>query len=100
HPRARRGRPPHHRLDVANRHGRSRRRDKVTAMTAHPSPMSRKATALLGALIAAAAAATAAPAGATPDLTKVPVRYDLTGTGVAGYITYQTQNGQAHATNA
>lgn len=69
-------------------------------MIAHPSPMSRKAAALLGALIAAAAASTAAPAGATPDLTKVPVRYDLTGTGVAGYITYQTQNGQAHATNA
>ncbi|KLO31109.1 transmembrane protein MmpS5 [Mycolicibacter heraklionensis] len=39
-------------------------------------------------------------AGATPDLTKVPVRYDLTGTGVASYITYQGQNGQAHATNA
>jgi hypothetical protein len=63
--------------------------------------MRRKATTLLfGALVASATVAGVAPAGATPDLTKVPVRYDLTGTGVAGYVTYQTQNGQAHATNA
>lgn len=66
-----------------------------------PARMPRKATPLLfGALIVAATVAGVAPAGATPDLTVVPVRYDLTGTGVAGYITYQTQNGQAHATNA
>lgn len=72
-------------------------------MTVHPSPvpMRRKATTLLfGALVASATVAGVAPAGATPDLTLVPIRYDLTGTGVAGYVTYQTQNGQAHATNA
>ncbi|WP_286134927.1 MmpS family transport accessory protein [Mycobacterium sp. UM_Kg1] len=72
-------------------------------MTAHPAPvrMPRKATSLLfGALVASAAIAGAGAAGATPDHTRVPVRYDLTGTGVAGYITYQGQNGQAHATNA
>ena len=63
--------------------------------------MPRNATMLLlGALTAAATVAGVGPAGAVPDLTQVPVRYDLTGTGVAGYITYQTQNGQAHATNA
>ncbi|ORB03329.1 hypothetical protein BST33_04025 [Mycolicibacter minnesotensis] len=62
--------------------------------------MPRKAMSLLfGALIASAAIVGAGSAGAEPDRTKVPVRYDLTGTGVAGYITYQTQNGQAHATN-
>lgn len=55
---------------------------------------------LLGALVASATIAGAGTAGATPDLTRVPVRYDLTGTGVASYITYQVQNGQAHATNA
>lgn len=54
---------------------------------------------LAGVLIASAAVAGAGSAGATPDNTKVPVRYDLTGTGVAGYVTYQVQNGQAHATN-
>lgn len=71
-------------------------------MTADPSPirMPRKAMSLLlGALIASATLAGAGSAGAEPDRTKVPVRYDLTGTGVASYITYQTQNGQAHATN-
>jgi hypothetical protein len=63
--------------------------------------MRRKATTLLfGALVASATVAGVAPAGAAPDLTLVPIRYDLTGTGVAGYVTYQTQNGQAHATNA
>lgn len=41
----------------------------------------------------------AAPAGALPDRTVVPVRYDLTGTGVAGYVTYQTNDVQSHATN-
>ncbi|GFG84939.1 hypothetical protein MALGJ_16150 [Mycolicibacter algericus] len=55
---------------------------------------------LFGVLVASATVAGVTPAGATPDLTLVPVRYDLTGTGVAGYITYQTQNGQSHATNA
>ncbi|MGB5794401.1 MAG: MmpS family transport accessory protein [Mycolicibacter algericus] len=72
-------------------------------MTVHPSPVRtpRKATMLLfGVLVASATVAGVTPAGATPDLTLVPVRYDLTGTGVAGYITYQTQNGQSHATNA
>ncbi|MDD7814589.1 MmpS family transport accessory protein [Mycolicibacter sinensis] len=71
-------------------------------MTAHPSPVRtpRKAMSLLsGVLLAAAALAGVPSAGATPDHTKVPVRYDLSGTGVAGYVTYQTQNGQAHATN-
>ncbi|OBI24487.1 hypothetical protein EHH44_01800 [Mycolicibacter terrae] len=68
-------------------------------MTAHPSP-ARKAMSLLGGALVASAAFTGVPsAGATPDHTKVPVRYDLSGTGVAGYVTYQTQNGQAHATN-
>jgi len=62
--------------------------------------MPRKAMSLLlGALVASAALAAAGSAGATPDRTKVPVRYDLTGTGVAGYITYQSQDGQRHATN-
>lgn len=71
-------------------------------MTVHPSPvrMPREAMSLLlGALVASAALAGVPSAGATPDQTKVPVRYDLTGTGVAGYLTYQGQNGQAHATN-
>lgn len=71
-------------------------------MTVHPSPvrMRRKATSLLlGALVASATIAGAPSAGATPDHTLVPVRYDLTGTGVAGYVTYQTRNGQSHATN-
>lgn len=54
---------------------------------------------LAGVLVASATIAGAPSAGATPDHTKVPVRYDLSGTGVAGYVTYQTQNGQAHATN-
>ncbi|OMC08247.1 hypothetical protein A5735_02025 [Mycolicibacter heraklionensis] len=63
--------------------------------------MRRKAmTLLIGALVASATIAGAGAAGATPDHTRVPVRYDLTGTGVASYITYQSQNGQAHATNA
>lgn len=71
-------------------------------MTVHPSPVRtrRRATSLLlGVLLASAAVAGVPAAGATPDHTKVPVRYDLTGAGVAGYVTYQTQNGQAHATN-
>lgn len=72
----------------------------MTAMVFNPSParMGHKAAALL--LIAPAAIVGAVPAGAMPDHTKVPVRYDLSGTGIAGYITYQTRNGQAHATNA
>ncbi|MGV0626335.1 MmpS family transport accessory protein [Mycolicibacter minnesotensis] len=72
-------------------------------MTAHPSPvqMRRRAMSLLlGTLVASAAIAGAGSAGASPDRTKVPVRYDLTGTGVASYITYQTQSGQSHATDA
>jgi len=71
-------------------------------MTVHPSPvrMPRKTTSLLvGVLIASATIAGIPAAGATPDRTKVPVRYDLTGTGVASYVTYQVQNGQAHATD-
>lgn len=71
-------------------------------MTVHPSPvrMPRKTTSLLvGVLIASATIAGIPAAGATPDHTKVPVRYDLTGTGVASYVTYQVQNGQAHATD-
>ncbi|CAJ1498100.1 MmpS family transport accessory protein [[Mycobacterium] kokjensenii] len=71
-------------------------------MTVHPSPvrMPRRAMSLLfGALAASAVVAGVPSAGATPDHTKVPVRYDLTGTGVASYVTYQGQNGQAHATN-
>ncbi|GFG69612.1 hypothetical protein AWC24_10790 [Mycolicibacter senuensis] len=55
---------------------------------------------LFGALVASVTVAGVTPAGATPDLTLVPIRYELTGTGVAGYITYQTQRGQSHATNA
>ncbi|MEB3030553.1 MmpS family transport accessory protein [[Mycobacterium] nativiensis] len=72
-------------------------------MTVHPSPVRtprRSMSLLAGVLIASAAIAGVPTAGATPDNTKVPVRYDLTGTGVASYITYQVQNGQAHATNA
>ncbi|HTM83940.1 MAG TPA: MmpS family transport accessory protein [Mycobacterium sp.] len=72
-------------------------------MTVYPSPvrLPRKAmSVLLGALIASTTVWGVPPAGAAPDLTKVPVRYDLTGSGLAGYVTYQTQNGQAHATNA
>ena len=62
--------------------------------------MPRKAMSLLaGAVVVSAAVAGVPPAGATPDHTKVPVRYDLNGTGVASYLTYQVQNGQAHATN-
>ena len=55
---------------------------------------------LVGVLTAVAIALGLPSAAAAPDETRVPVRYDLTGTGVAGYITYQTNNGQAHATNA
>ncbi len=40
-----------------------------------------------------------AAAGAEPDAFRVPVRYDLTGTGVASYVTYQTNNGQWHDTD-
>lgn len=72
-------------------------------MTAHPSPvrMPRKAMSLLlGTLVASATIAGAGPASASPDHTVVPVRYDLTGTSVASYITYQGQNVQSHATNA
>ena len=54
---------------------------------------------LAGALTASATIVGVPSAGATPDHTKVPVRYDLSGTGVAGYVTFQTQNGQSHATN-
>lgn len=71
-------------------------------MTVHLSPgrMSRRAMSLLaGVLMASATIASIPTAGATPDHTKVPVRYDLTGTGVASYVTYQVQNGQAHATD-
>ena len=71
-------------------------------MTVHPSPvrMFRTALSLLGCVVIASATLAGIPsAGATPDHTKVPVRYDLTGTGVASYVTYQVQNGQAHATD-
>lgn len=71
-------------------------------MTVQPSPirMARRATALLLGALVAPAAVWVAPAGALPDYTRVPVRYDLTGSGLAGYITYQTTSGQSHATNA
>lgn len=42
-------------------------------------------------------------AGATPTTPSDPsqrlIRYDLTGTGVAEYVTYQANRGQLHATN-
>lgn len=42
---------------------------------------------------------TTATADPEPPSAKGPVRYELTGSGVAGYVTYQTDNGQLHATN-
>lgn len=53
----------------------------------------------LGSVLGSVAIGTVAPAGAAPDRTKVAVRYDLTGSAVAGYVTYQTTSGQAHATD-
>jgi hypothetical protein len=53
------------------------------------------------ATIGSVAAAGAAPSDPTepPGPTRATVRYDLSGSGVAGYVTYQTNNGQSHATN-
>lgn len=55
---------------------------------------------LVGVLVGAAVTGGVPPAGAAPDLTRAAIRYDLTGSGVAGYVTYQTNSGQSHAVNA
>ncbi|HET9876426.1 MAG TPA: MmpS family transport accessory protein [Mycobacterium sp.] len=72
-------------------------------MTSQPSPnpKSRKAMSIVfGLLIASASAWGVQSANGTPsDPTKMTVRYGLTGAGVAGYVTYQSLNGQQHATN-
>lgn len=52
---------------------------------------------LAGFLVGSAAVWGVPVAGATPDKTRATVRYELTGSGVAGYVTYQTNDGQAHA---
>lgn len=71
------------------------------------TPPARRATSvlfcvLLGVTIGVVPTAGADPADptTTPARTRATVRYELTGAGVAGYVTYQTNNGQAHATNA
>jgi hypothetical protein len=57
---------------------------------------------LFGVVVGSAAAISAVPtAGAEPsDPAHAKVTYELTGSGVAGYVTYQTDNGQLHATDA
>jgi hypothetical protein len=56
---------------------------------------------LFGVVVGSAAAISAVPtAGAEPsDPAHAKVTYELTGSGVAGYVTYQTDNGQLHATD-
>lgn len=55
---------------------------------------------LLGGALGAAAVAGVPAAGAEPyPAHRATIRYDLTGAGTATYITYQTNNGQAHAVN-
>ncbi|MBS9532709.1 hypothetical protein KIH27_03805 [Mycobacterium sp. M1] len=66
-------------------------------MTGQPS--SRRAL-LLGTVVAAAAVTVVPVAGAEPyPPHRIAIRYDLSGAGVATYVTYQTNYGQQHATN-
>lgn len=68
-------------------------------MIGQPSPNRRALSFLLGTAIGSACVWGVPAAGAAPDPTKAAVRYDLTGSGAAGYVTYQINTGQAHATN-
>jgi hypothetical protein len=67
---------------------------------AHARPGKRMST-LLGVVVGSAAVLSGLPtAGAEPsDPVHAKVTYQLSGSGVAGYVTYQTDNGQLHATN-
>ncbi|HEX7323475.1 MAG TPA: MmpS family transport accessory protein [Mycobacterium sp.] len=55
----------------------------------------------LSGVVIGSAAIWVAVAGAAPsdDPVNATVRYELTGAGVAGYVTYQTERGQLHAAN-
>ncbi|MGH3564005.1 MAG: MmpS family transport accessory protein [Mycobacterium sp.] len=72
-------------------------------MTGQPqlNRMPRKAMSILFGILVGSATIHGVPAaGAAPlDPLRATVRYELTGSGVAGYVTYQTNNGQQHATN-
>ncbi|HEU0192449.1 MAG TPA: MmpS family transport accessory protein [Mycobacterium sp.] len=59
-------------------------------------------SALSGVLVGSAVIWGAPVGGATPSVDPdwAKVRYELSGTGVAGYVTYQTDRGQLHATGA
>jgi hypothetical protein len=67
---------------------------------AHQRP-GKPMSALLGVLAGCAAVISGFPAaGAEPsDPAHATVTYQLSGSGVAGYVTYQTDNGQLHATD-
>jgi hypothetical protein len=56
---------------------------------------------LFGVLVGSAAINVAVPAANAepPDASHATVNYELTGSGVAGYVTYQTDSGQLHATD-
>lgn len=54
---------------------------------------------LLGTAIGSACLWGIPAAGAAPGVSDATVRYELTGVGAAGYVTYQGNNGQGHATN-
>lgn len=62
-------------------------------------PTPRNAASLLFTVIVASTAVWCVPAAAAPWPTSTVVRYDVTGSGAASYITYQTLRGQQHATN-
>lgn len=68
-------------------------------MIGQPSPNRRALSLLLTTAIGSACVWGVPAAGAAPNVTDATVRYELTGSGAAGYVTYQTNNGQGHATN-
>ncbi len=61
----------------------------------------RAAMSILSGVLVGSASIWAVPAaGAEPsDATNATVSYELTGSGLAGYVTYATDSGQLHATN-
>jgi hypothetical protein len=76
-------------------------------MTSQPPPSRTRRTAmsiLSGVLVGSTTFWGAPSAGADPstspsDPTQATVRYELTGTGVAAYVTYATDSNQQHATD-
>src|SRR5574337_1536759 len=82
---------------------RCRQCNTVLAMAHQQSPGRPGGTAvslLSGVLVASACLPGVPSAGAAPpDNVKSAVRYELTGAGVAEYVTYQTDTGQLHAVN-